>query len=153
MEKLNLLNTTKKFDVKSYWRWTCIRNKLSYKNSFYFKLFTCLPDGKRPKFFYEFTSLKPHQRNSRPPASFYKIWKLNLCLKTGISKTAWINTCTFISLPIQSLNSLQNLKLATNGNYSWTQDINWTKKKHQENILHLLYLLCPRCRRHRISRW
>ena len=28
---------------------------------------------------------------SRPPPSFYSIQKLNLCSKTDISETAWIN--------------------------------------------------------------
>ena len=53
-----------KFDVKPFWCWVCIQNKESYKVSFYFKLFICLPDVKRPKLFYGFTSLKPHQRST-----------------------------------------------------------------------------------------
>ena len=55
-KKLNLLIVFSnsifiKFDVKAYWRWTCIQNKLAYKVSFYFMLFICHPDVKRLKFF------------------------------------------------------------------------------------------------------
>ena len=55
-KKLNLLinfpnSIFIKFDVKAYWRRTCIQNKLAYKVSSYFKVFIYLPDIKRPKFF------------------------------------------------------------------------------------------------------
>ena len=38
-----------KFEVKVYWRWTCVQNKLIYKVSFYFQQFVCVPDVKKTK--------------------------------------------------------------------------------------------------------
>ena len=105
-KKLNLLikfsdSIFIKFDVKAYLRWTCIQNKLAYKVPFYFKLFSCLADVKRPKFCSALSHWNPTRAppwagcwadsTSRPVGSFYTIRKLNLCLKTDISKTAWIN--------------------------------------------------------------
>ena len=99
-----------KFEVKVYWRWTCVQNKLIYKVSFYFQQFVCVPDVKKTKnvlrFYltetprrlrYEHVLELEAPRDPQPPlpppssASFYKIRKLNLCLKADISKTAWIN--------------------------------------------------------------
>ena len=40
-----------------------------------------------------FSGKNPHQSysTSRPPPTLYNVQKLNLCSKTDISKTAWIN--------------------------------------------------------------
>ena len=93
-----------KFYFKAYWCWTCIQNKSAYYVS---SILSCLfPDVKRPTFFFRaFTPWTPTNdpswacrgafSTSSPPLAFYNFRKLNLCSKTDISKTAWINAWSF----------------------------------------------------------
>ena len=75
---------------------------ISFQTFFYFELFICSLHVRRPKFFGDFPSRTPTRSppwtcyqtcsTSRPPPALYNIQKLNLCSKTDISETAWINT-------------------------------------------------------------
>ena len=81
---------------------------------FCFKLFICPSDIKRPKFFRSFIQRTPirappclscsNYSTLRPSLAFYKIPKLNLCSKTDISKTAWINAWLWTKVSDQSPN-------------------------------------------------
>ena len=76
---------------------------------FYFKLFICPPDVKRPKFFRHFFSHQGSVINPvcslqqlKIPTSILQHSKTQSCTKTDISKTAWIipalihtHTCSF----------------------------------------------------------
>ena len=78
--------------------------QISLQSFFYFMLFICPPDVKRPRFF-----ITPWNSTTAPPGAcwgafstlepspaFYNIRKLNLRSKTDISKTAWINACSSV---------------------------------------------------------
>ena len=77
-----------------------LEKKLAYI-FFYFKLFLCPPDVKTLNFSRVLLSWTPTRapawiyckayRTLRPSLGFYSMQKLNLCSKTDISKTAWIN--------------------------------------------------------------
>ena len=79
-----------------------LEKKLAYI-FFYFKLFLCPPDVKTLNFSRVLLSWTPTRapawiyckayRTLRPSLGFYSMQKLNLCSKTDISKTAWINAC------------------------------------------------------------
>ena len=86
-----------KFYFKAYWCWTCI--KLLCKVFSILSYLFALKMLKSQDF-----SLPPWTPTRalpwiccgaystlRPPPAFYNFRKLNLCLKTDISKTAWIN--------------------------------------------------------------
>ena len=87
-----------KFCFKPYWRWTSIQNKLAYNVS---SILSYLSSRckKRPNFFRGFTLLKLHQcpginllQSLQHFENLTCIWQqLDLCWKTGNSKTAWIN--------------------------------------------------------------
>ena len=91
-----------KFYFKAYLRWTCIQIKLSWK---FFSILSYLFVLQMQKE-QNLSGVLPHES---PPwlhhkstaeltvpqaiPTFYNIWKLNLCSKMNISKTAWINAC------------------------------------------------------------
>ena len=74
---------------------------ISLLGFFYFKLFICPPNVKRPKYFRDFTPWNPTRALSctsrhltapqRPPLAFYNNQKPKICSKMSFSKTAWIN--------------------------------------------------------------
>ena len=79
-------------------------NKFNLQGFFYFKLFICPPDGKRPKCFGDFTPWTPTGLCHEPGAKLTTPQDTKLSSttfensifvqKTDISKTAWINACT-----------------------------------------------------------
>ena len=88
---------------------------------------------KRPKIFRVFISWTlirglpwTHCRaysTSRPPTAFYNIWKLNLCSKTDISKTAWINAWWSVLMFVFTLQGETLIKLLKFWPFSWKFDL------------------------------
>ena len=119
-KKLNLLTefstqSSKKFILKHID--TELAYKINYLTKFLlFKLFICPPDVKRPKYFRSFTPETSPGFHHKPVAvltapgepylHFTTFKKHNLCSKTNISKTTWINVCRHISLSLLFIFSL-----------------------------------------------
>ena len=78
------------FYFKAYLPWTCIWNKLTYKVSFIWSYLFVILLEKDQNFSSVLTQLILHQE-AVVELAFYSIRQLNLCIKTGIRKTAWIN--------------------------------------------------------------
>ena len=105
-KKLNLLiEFSDSIFIKFYLKHIGIQNKSVY-SFFYFQLFVCPPDVKRPKFFRSFKPPEPLPGScheplvelkvpSDLPPTIYNNRKLNFCSKTDldIRENAWINAC------------------------------------------------------------
>ena len=101
----------KKLNLHKILFWSFLALKLRWKYFFYFKLFICPPDVKRPTSFRGYIPWTPARVYSTLGASsaFYNIQKLNLTSKRDISKTAWItHIYIYIYIYIQKL-KIQNL--------------------------------------------
>ena len=94
-----LYMSTKNNDYMMYGSWNMVHNRWTDRKS---DIWRWMPYLKRSNFFRGFTPTRAlpwthwgAYNTSRPPPAFYNIWKFNLCSKTVISKTAWINAWYF----------------------------------------------------------